>query len=95
MAEHDHIVINTAFFGPVRVQLKDIDMTWPPPEFIVYGEDAGGIRKAIDDDDRHEIFRRRRMSALTDEQIAKCPNVARGAEYVYVVGLDDDDESLN
>lgn len=45
--------------------IKKSGMQWPPPMLVSYG----GI-----------IYRRKRMSELTDEAAAH-PNVARGAEY--------------
>ncbi len=83
MAEHDHILLNTLHFGPTRVMLEELDLDWPPPERIYMDGETFLLRAAAEGDEPEFIFKRISMSQLTDEQIAKCPNVARGAEYVY------------
>ena len=45
------------------------------------------LREAREGDETMFIFKRISMSQLTDEQMEKCPNVARGAEYVYEVAM--------
>ena len=60
----------------INICLKDLQLTWPPPETLVYS----GL-----------IYKRERMSEITDEQRKSMTNVARGAEYSYV-GLDPDYE---
>jgi hypothetical protein len=82
MAEHDHILLHMEFAGRQRFFLpnKNIDFNWPPPERITFD---GEKMRAATDNDTVGIFTRIRMSQLTDEQIAKCPGVARGAEYRY------------
>lgn len=88
MAEHDFIEVETVFFGKVRMTIDTLDIDWPPPEFIVFdGED---VREAKPDDPKSDLFQRHSMSSLTDEQMEKCPNVARGAAYGYVMPLDVD-----
>lgn len=80
--EYDFIQIDLEMFPTLRISLEDAGFDWPPPEFIVFaGQD---LIEATADHPRHQIFHRHRYSALTDEQISKCPNVARGAEYKYV-----------
>lgn len=88
MAEHDFIQLDTMFFGKVRMQIEDIDIDWPPPEFIVF--DGEEVREAKPDDPKQDLFQRYSMSKLTDEQMESCPNVARGAVYGYVQPLDED-----
>ena len=83
MAEHDHILLNMLHFGQTRVMLEELELDWPPPERIYMDGETHLLREATDDDEALFIFKRISMSQLTDEQIAKCPNVARGAEYVY------------
>lgn len=83
MSKHDHILLHMTI-GSNRIFLDkndNIDFDWPPPERIIF--DGEKLREAIDGDDPQCIFKRVRMSQLTDEQIAKCPGVARGAEYKY------------
>ena len=83
MAEHDHILLNMVHFGPQRIFLEDLNFDWPPPERIFMDDDDKELREAIEGDDAQAIFKRISMSQLTDEQMEKCPNVARGAEYIY------------
>jgi len=88
MAAHDFIQLDTMFFGRVRLMLDNLSLEWPPPEFIVFdGED---VREAKADDPPEDLFQRHSMSRLTDEQMEKLPNVARGAAYGYVKPLDED-----
>jgi len=60
----------------INISLKDLQLTWPPPEVLIYS----GL-----------IYKREHMSEITDEQRKGMTNVARGAEYSYV-GLDPDYE---
>ena len=84
MADHDHILLNMMHFGRRRLFLEDLDaVEWPPPERLYMDDETRLIREATDDDDVNFVFRRISMSQLTDEQMTKCPNVARGAEYRY------------
>ena len=83
MAEHDHILLNMVHFGPQRVFLEDLEFDWPPPERLYMDGGTKELRAAVDGDDREFVFKRISMSQLTDDQIAQCPNVARGAEYIY------------
>ena len=43
------------------------------------------LREPNKDDDKRFIFERIRLSSLTDEQRGNITNVARGAEYKYLV----------
>ena len=88
MADHDHILLNTLHFGPTRVMLDELaDISWPPPERIYMDGETFLLREAVDGDEPEFIFKRISMSQLTDEEIAKCPNVARGAEYAYELAI--------
>jgi len=83
MSKDDHILLHMTI-GSHRFFLDkndNIEFDWPPPARIMF--DGEKLREAIDGDEPQYIFNRIRMSQLTDEQIAKCPNVARGAEYKY------------
>jgi len=81
--QDDFIIIESTFFGSVNVKISKLWISWPPPEFLVMTEE-GEVREATKDDDKNHLLYRVRMSKLTDEQIDKCPDVARGAEYKYV-----------
>ena len=81
--EYDFIQLDTLFFGKVRITLKSCGMEWPPPEIII-SDSTGNLYEAEEGDNRREMFQRYSMSALTDEQAEKCPNVARGAAYGYM-----------
>ena len=81
MAGHDHILINMSV-GPVRILFDDLEFDWPPPERL-YMDRTDGLREAIEGDEAAFIFKRIRMSELTDEQMLTCSQIARGAEYVY------------
>jgi len=85
--QYDFIRIESIFFGSVNIRLSKLNLTWPPPEFLVMtdGEDAT-IREATANDDRDLILHRVQMSELTEEQIEKCPGIARGALYKPVLG---------
>ncbi len=84
MADHDHILLNMMHFGRRRLFLEDLEaVEWPPPERLYMDDETRLLREATDDDDATFVFRRISMSQLTDEQMEKCPNVARGAEYRY------------
>lgn len=86
MADHDHILLNMVNFGQTRVMIDELDsLDWPPPERIYMDGETHLLREARDGDETMFIFKRISMSQLTDEQMEKCPNVARGAEYVYEV----------
>jgi len=88
MADHDHILLNMAHFGPQRIFIEDLEaIDWPPPERIFMDGETKLLRAAVEGDDMEFTFKRISMSQLTDEQIAKCPNVARGAEYIYEVAV--------
>lgn len=84
MAEHDHILLNMEHFGKQRIFVEDLEaIDWPPPERIYMDGETKLLRAAVEEDDSEFVFKRISMSQLTDEQISKCPNVARGAEYIY------------
>ena len=87
MAEHDHILLNMVNFGQTRVFIEELALEWPPPERIYMDGETHLLREARDGDEAMFIFKRISMSQLTDEQMEKCPNVARGAEYVYEVAM--------
>lgn len=67
MTFDDDFVMFQTEAGPRRVFLKNIGKTWPPPERI----DLMGF-----------MYRRERMSEITDEQRAEMTHVCRGAEYI-------------
>jgi len=81
--QDDFIRIESIFFGSVNIQLSKLDLSWPPPKFLVMEED-GILREATKDDDRAHLLGRVRMSQLTDEQIETMDGVVRGAEYRYI-----------
>jgi hypothetical protein len=84
MAEHDHILLNMVNFGKTRVFMEELEsLDWPPPERIYMDGETHLLREAAEGDEPEFIFKRISMSQLTDEQMEKCPNVARGAEYIY------------
>ncbi len=84
MAEHDHILLNMMHFGRQRLFLDDLEaVEWPPPERLYMDNQTSLLREATSDDDADFVFKRISMSQLTEEQMAKCPGVARGAEYRY------------
>ncbi len=83
MAADDFIRLNTHFIGQRTISLDKVGLTWPPPERIIVDIDACVVREPVDGDDPDFIMKRTRMSELTDEQMKKCPNVCRGAEYHY------------
>ena len=84
MSQHDHILLNMTYLGQRRIFIDDLEaIDWPPPERLFMDGETHLLREATDDDDTCFVFERIRMSQLTDEQITKCPNVARGAEYRY------------
>ncbi len=84
MAEYDHILLNMMHFGKRRIFIEDLEaLAWPPPERLYMDSESHLLREATNDDDACFVFKRISMSQLTNEQIAKCPNVARGAEYRY------------
>lgn len=87
MAEHDHILLNMLNFGKTRVFMEELELSWPPPERIYMDGETHLLREARDGDEAMFIFKRISMSQLTDEQMEKCPDVARGAEYVYEVAV--------
>lgn len=88
MADHDHILLNMAHFGRTRVFIEDLEaIDWPPPERIYMDGETNVLREAVEGDEVEFTFKRISMSQLTDEQIAKCPGVARGAEYIYEVAV--------
>ncbi len=82
MAASDHILINMSI-GPVRIFFEDLELDWPPPERIYMDDRTHILRETTEGDKAAFIFKRIRMSELTDEQMVKCSHVARGAEYVY------------
>jgi len=84
MADADHILLNMVNYGPCRVFLEDLEFDWPPPERLYMDK---VLREAADGDDARFIFKRISMSQLTDEQMVKCPGIARGAEYIYEVAI--------
>jgi len=83
MAEHDHILLNMVNFGRQRIFLENLEFDWPPPERLYMDSASNKLREAGNDDDKDFVFKRISMSKLTDEQMDSCPNVARGAEYIY------------
>ena len=87
MADHDHILLNMVNFGKTRVMIEELELTWPPPERIYMDGETHLLREAAEGDEPDFIFKRISMSQLTDEQMEQCPNVARGAEYVYEVAV--------
>jgi hypothetical protein len=87
MAEHDHVLLNMMAMGRRRIMLEDLEFDWPPPERLYMDGESHLLREARDGDDAEFIFKRISMSQLSDEVMEKCPNVARGAEYVYEVGI--------
>ena len=88
MADADHILLNMVNFGQTRVFMEELtELDWPPPERIYMDGETHLLREARDGDEPEFIFKRISMSQLTDEQMEKCPNVARGAEYVYEVAV--------
>lgn len=88
MAEHDHVLLNMAMMGRQRIMLEDLELVeWPPPERLYMDGKTNLLREAGDGDDAQFIFKRISMSQLTDEQMVRCPQVARGAEYVYEVEI--------
>lgn len=82
MAAHDHILINMSI-GPVRIFFEDLGFDWPPPERLYMDDLTHELREAAEGDKAAFIFKRISMSSLTDEQMTRCTNVARGAEYIY------------
>ncbi len=82
----DFLRLNLQYYGQVNVHLNYVDLSWPPPKFIVMDDDTKDLREATKDDDRDIIFERTSMSEITDEQIENMTNVARGADYKYVDG---------
>ena len=87
MADYDHILLNMKAFGRRRIFIEDLEFGWPPPERLYMDGETHLLRSAIDGDDKVFIFKRISMSQLTDEQIEKCPGIARGAEYIYEVSI--------
>jgi len=81
--DNDMLSIETMFFGTNLIPLKELNLTWPPPKFLVLDEE--GIREATKDDPKEHMMHRIRMSEITDEQRESMINVFRGAEYKYVV----------
>ena len=81
MAQNDIIRLKTEYFGEVIVPLFYFGMMWPPPERLFM--DGETLREATDDDPADFVFKRTRMSQLTDTQEAVMAGVARGAEYKY------------
>ncbi len=90
MAKDDFIRLRTTMFGTVNLRLERAGLTWPPPRLLVFKDkgddlDSGLLREPTADDSQDHIFERIRMSELTDEQMASCDHVARGAEYKYLL----------
>ena len=84
MADHDHILLHMEYMGKQRIFLEDLEaLTWPPPGRLYMDEDSHLLREFVEGDDELFIFRRVRMSELTDEQAESMSGVARGAEYRY------------
>lgn len=65
--------------GSHTVPCKAFGLEWPPPETITH---LNGVELPAP-------MTRRQMSVITDEQMAKMTNVARGAVYRYE---DDEDD---
>jgi len=86
VADHDHMLLNMTI-GPQRIFLECLEFDWPPPERLFMDGGTHILRAAVDGDDGQFVFKRISMSQLTDEQMVKCPGVARGAEYVYEMEL--------
>jgi len=87
MAESDHVLLNMVHFGRRRIFLENLEFDWPPPERLFMDGETHLLREAGDADDKQFIFKRISMSQLTDEQMQRCPHIARGAEYVYETTL--------
>jgi len=83
----DFIRIRTRFFGELDFYLSELDMQWPPPQYIVMDEESKCIREATKDDIRDYLYHRVSISAISDEEITKATNVCRGAQYYCVVDL--------
>jgi hypothetical protein len=72
--DDDYIQLNLGpIKGPMRVPLKQLGLSWPPPEFIAI---TGGPFST-------PTFKRLRYSAITDQQRQRMTHVCRGAEYVH------------
>lgn len=65
--------------GTYTIPCKELGLEWPPPETITQ---LNGVELGAP-------MTRRQMSVITDEQMAKMTNVARGAVYRYEDDLDD------
>ena len=75
----------------VNMTLDSMGLEWVPPPFI-HIEDGGGFVGMTEDEanslslyEKGHVLVRTSYSAITDEQIKEMPNVARGAEYHYMV----------
>lgn len=84
--EKDMIRLNLEL-GPVNLFCQIADLDWPPPERLTV-DGSNGLHETRDGDDPHAIMKRVRMSKLTDEE-ADHPRIARGAEYVYELPLEE------
>lgn len=62
----DHVRLNLPDGTSATYFCSTLKLHWPPPEKVKV---------------RGVVFKRVRMSNITDEQIFKMDNVARGAEY--------------
>jgi hypothetical protein len=68
----------------IQVSCDKAGLEWPPPERL-YLTKEGKIKEATPEIDEDLILVRVRYSQLSDE-VAKHPNIARGAEYRYLKG---------
>ena len=70
--------------GPIHISCDKAGLEWPPPERL-YLTKEGEIKEATPDTHEDLLLVRVRYSKLPDE-VAKHPNIARGAEYQYLKG---------
>lgn len=79
--DDDFVQLNLpGYKGTLRQFCAQLGIDWPPPEFIRI---SGGPFST-------PVYRRIRMSEITDAQRAEMTRVCRGAEYVH-----DHDESVS
>lgn len=90
--DSDIIRISTSVFGEKNFRLIDLDLEWPPPEYLYLASD-GSIREATPADDKAFVLKRVSMSQLDDET-ARHPNLARGASYSYLTRREIDELDL-
>lgn len=86
---NDFIRLNLTI-DATNISLDAMNMKWPPPPFIHLLESGGFMGMTEEEANRLHpsenqfVMVRTSYSAITDEQIAEMPNVARGAEYHYM-----------